>query len=334
MTETKSAPTGTEVALRRDSMPSKIQYAKALADSGLLPSAYRQNPANILWAVEYGEMLGLSSMAAITGVHIIEGKPTASAGLISALVRRAGHRLRVTGDARSATCQIIRADDPEYTFEVTFTMEDADRAGLTGKKVWKQYGASMLKSRAITQCARDACEEALFGLHYTPEELGAEVDAEGNVVGGEMVPGGQPGQPAAQPDGEVITDAEVVGDPEWLHEMTEKAGRFATEDEGRELWRETAAKLHGGEISKPDSERIAELIKTRAEKIQQPEPLDPEDPWAVRVEEVTSQDDAEQVIAEAVEQCKAGTLDVTHANRVRAAALARAAGASPEPVAS
>ena len=39
----------------------------------------------------------------------------------------------------------------------------------------------MLKSRAITQCARDACEEALFGLHYTPEELGAEVD-EGLVV--------------------------------------------------------------------------------------------------------------------------------------------------------
>ena len=41
----------------------------------------------------------------------------------------------------------------------------------------------MLKSRAITQCARDACEEALFGLHYTPEELGAEVDEDGVVVG-------------------------------------------------------------------------------------------------------------------------------------------------------
>ena len=40
----------------------------------------------------------------------------------------------------------------------------------------------MLKARAITQCARDACEEALFGLHYTPEELGAEVDEDGVVV--------------------------------------------------------------------------------------------------------------------------------------------------------
>ena len=58
--------------------------------------------------MEYGEMLGLSPMAAITGVHVIEGKPTASAGLISALVRRAGHKLRVRGDAKSAACQIVR----------------------------------------------------------------------------------------------------------------------------------------------------------------------------------------------------------------------------------
>ena len=55
-------------------------------------------------------------------------------------------------------------------------------AELLGKDVWKKYPASMLKSRAITQCARDACEEALYGLHYTPEELGAEVDEDGVVV--------------------------------------------------------------------------------------------------------------------------------------------------------
>ena len=42
--------------------------------------------------------------------------------------------------------------------------------------------AAKLKSRAITQVARDACEEVLFGLHYTPEELGAEVDADGEPL--------------------------------------------------------------------------------------------------------------------------------------------------------
>ena len=178
-------------------LPAKLEYAKVLADSGLLPAAYRRNPANVLWAVEYGEMLGLPPMAAMTGVHVIEGKPTASAGLISGLVRRAGHKLRVWGDSKSATCQIVRSDDPGYTFEVTWTLRkepgdnpSAEEAGLLGKNIWKNYPASMLKARAITQCARDACEEVLYGLHYTPEELGAEVDEDGVSSSGAASPRG------------------------------------------------------------------------------------------------------------------------------------------------
>ena len=115
---------GTALAVRSDAhtLPAKIAYARELANSGLLPRDFRRNPANVLFAIEYGDMLGLAPMAAITGIHVIEGKPSASAGLISALVRRAGHKLRVSGDARSATCQIVRSDDPDYTFEVTWTL--------------------------------------------------------------------------------------------------------------------------------------------------------------------------------------------------------------------
>lgn len=180
--------TTTDIALRNPSVPTaadmqaSVRYAEHLALSGLLPTAYRQKPANVLYAIEYGRMIGLAPMAAITGVHVIEGKPSASAALISALVRRAGHKLRVRGDAKSAWCQIVRCDDPDYAFEVTFTMEDARAAKLTNKEVWQKYPAAMLKARAISQCARDACEEALFGLHYTPEELGREVDEEGLPV--------------------------------------------------------------------------------------------------------------------------------------------------------
>lgn len=210
----------TEIAVRQEpftrrSLAEKMAYAKQLADSQLVPRDYQRKPANILYAIEFGEMLGLSAMAAITGIHIIEGKPSASAGLISALVRRAGHKLRLRGDAKSATCQIIRSDDPEYTFEVTFTLEDAKTANLLGKSVWRQYPQSMLKARAITQCARDACEEALFGLHYTPEELGADVDEEGIPLGAPAYRGTDtdPGvfaQEAARRVEEAIPDAEIV----------------------------------------------------------------------------------------------------------------------------
>lgn len=237
----------TDLAVRQSELPTAADmnaaalYAERLAHSGLLPAQYRKQPANVLYAIEYGRMIGLAPMAAITGVHVIEGKPTASAALISALVRRAGHKLRVSGNAKSATAQIVRSDDPDYVFEVTWTIEDARAANLAGKAVWKQYPASMLKARAITQCARDACEEALLGMHYTPEELGAEVDEDGVPVVVEQVPEDAPTpaplreptphrpkgaershgpredewtQPAPAADG--IEDAEVVEEPRGI----------------------------------------------------------------------------------------------------------------------
>jgi hypothetical protein len=167
-------------------LPEKMQYAKALAESGMLPGQYRKQPANLLYALEYAESLGLHPMAAITGIHVIEGKPSASAALISALVRRAGHKLRVRGNDQEAVAQIIRADDPDWTFEARWTMARAEQAGLARKQVWKNYPAAMLKARAITEVARDACEEALSGMHYTPEELGANVDADGEVIEAEV----------------------------------------------------------------------------------------------------------------------------------------------------
>lgn len=166
------------------SLPEKMQYAQALAVSGMLPSQYRQQPANLLWALEFADSLGLHPMAAITGVHVIEGKPSASANLISALVRRAGHRLRVSGDHQRAICEIVRADDREYTFRVEWTADRAQQAGLLGKDIWKKYRPTMLKARSVTECARDACPEALMGMLYTPDELGADVDIDGDFMDG------------------------------------------------------------------------------------------------------------------------------------------------------
>lgn len=152
----------------------RMHYAKALASSNLLPGAYRQNPANVLVAIEYGTALGLAPMIAIQSIHVVDGKPTASAQLIGSLVRRAGHRLRVTGDAKRAVAEIVRADDPEYVFRSEWTIERATQANLAGKGVWKQYPDAMLKARAITEVARDACPEVLAGVAYTAEELGAD----------------------------------------------------------------------------------------------------------------------------------------------------------------
>lgn len=165
----------------------QLALAQELSNAQLLPRQYQRNPGNLLYAIQYAEALGIHPIAAITGIHVIEGKPTASAQLIGGLVRRAGHKLRVTFDRNTstATARIVRADDPDFVFESVWSLDRARAAGLANKPVWKQYPDAMLKARAITEVARDACPEALYGVIYTPEELGAEVTADGD---GDFVP--------------------------------------------------------------------------------------------------------------------------------------------------
>lgn len=165
-----------------NSLATKMQYANAMASSNLLPRQYQKQPANLLFALEYADALGVSPIHAITSIHVIEGKPTASADLIAALVRKAGHKLRVTGDDNQCTAVLIRQDDPDFSFTATWTKAKAQAAGLANKAVWKNYPGAMLRSRAITEVARMGAPDALYGVIYTPEELGAEVDASGEVI--------------------------------------------------------------------------------------------------------------------------------------------------------
>src|SRR5690606_3978016 len=63
-----------------------------------------------------------------------------------------------------------------------WTMERAERAGLAGKDVWKKYGEAMCKARAISEVCREGAEDALMGVHYTPEELSVEVTEGGEAI--------------------------------------------------------------------------------------------------------------------------------------------------------
>ncbi len=157
-----------------DSLHTKMEYAKALAASSLLPQSYAKQPANVLVAIEYGEALGLAPMVAIQQIAVIQGKPTMSAQLMGALVRQAGHRLRVSVDesSKAVIAELTRSDDPDFTFRSVWDMARAQTAGLTGKGgSWKNFPLAMLKARAITEVCRDGCPEVLAGVAYTPDEL-------------------------------------------------------------------------------------------------------------------------------------------------------------------
>jgi hypothetical protein len=176
----------------------QMQYAQMLSKGSLVPRDYRGNPANVLIAMSFGQSMGLSPAESLYRITVIQGRPTASSELIAANVRRAGHRLHIIKDDKTltATCEIRRADDPDFPFRATWDMAKAKQAGLAGKDNWRKYPMAMLKARAITECAREACSEALYGCVYTAEEMGSATDSGGMTV--EVVDEPQQAQEAPQ----------------------------------------------------------------------------------------------------------------------------------------
>lgn len=154
-----------------EGLEAKKEYAILLSRSNLLPRQYQGNPANLLFALEYADAVGVSRIHALISIAVINGKPSPSSDLMATLVRRAGHKLRVTGDDKSATAQLIRSDDPDFVFEAVWDEAKARKAGLWGNRgPWTNYPAAMLRARAISEVVRMGAADCLAGAVYTPEE--------------------------------------------------------------------------------------------------------------------------------------------------------------------
>lgn len=167
----------------------RADYIARLAPSTILPTAYRGNAANAFVAAETGAALGLEPLQALASIAVINGRATLSSDLMAAVIRRAGHTLRIVENSpESVTATLIRADDKTFKFEVTWDKDKAVKAGLWGQRgPWSQYPTQMLRARAITEVARQGASEALMGMIYSPEDFGATMTETGEVIEAEIV---------------------------------------------------------------------------------------------------------------------------------------------------
>jgi len=167
----------------------RADYIARLAPSTILPTAYRGNAANAFVAAETGAALGLEPLQALASIAVINGRATLSSDLMAAVIRRAGHTLRIVENSpESVTATLIRADDKTFKFEVTWDKDKAVKAGLWGQRgPWSQYPTQMLRARAITEVARQGASEALMGMIYSPEDFGATITDTGEVIEAEIV---------------------------------------------------------------------------------------------------------------------------------------------------
>jgi hypothetical protein len=150
--------------------------------SGLLPAGVKNWQAAVI-SIQAGRELGIPPTVAIREIYVVNGRPTCSAQLMMALIRAAHGAGAIRIKESSADHCTIEYREPGWdgVSTLTFTMADAERAGLARKDIWKQYPRAMLRSRAVSEVARQAFPDAILGF-YTPEEMGAPVDEDGRVI--------------------------------------------------------------------------------------------------------------------------------------------------------
>lgn len=146
---------------------------KAMASSGFFADSQRASQAIV--KILAGRELGIPSVAAMTGIHIIKGRVSLSANLIAAIVKRsAKYNYRVVAHDRDR-CVIEFSERGEAVGRSTFTMDDAKAAGLLATNPnWQRYPSNMLFARAMSNGAKWYCADIFGGPVYTGEELGAD----------------------------------------------------------------------------------------------------------------------------------------------------------------
>lgn len=191
-----------------------------MAQSGYFTDARSQ--AQAIVKIIAGAELGFGPIASMNGIAIISGKTTMSATLIGAAIKSSERYDYKIAKHSNEECQIDFYEDEQKIGSSTFTIADAKAAGLEGNANYKKFPRNMLFARAMSNGAKWYCPEIFTTGVYTPDELGAEVDAEGNVV--EVY---EP--PAAPAEAYVPTTERDVEDADIIRSADDKLwGRWQT----------------------------------------------------------------------------------------------------------
>ena len=172
-----------EVAIRDTTQPAfsltprnleeALKFADIMSKSDLVPRDFRDKPGNILVAIQKGLEIGLSPMAALESIAVINGRASlwgdALLGLVQVSPQYEWHN-EAESTPTKGVCIVKRKGHEPHRVE--FSIEDAKRAGLLGKSgPWQQYTARMLTLRARAFALRDKFADVLKGLSMAEEAL-------------------------------------------------------------------------------------------------------------------------------------------------------------------
>lgn len=196
------------------------RIATAVCKAGMAPKGL-DTPEKAMVAIMHGLEVGMTPMAALQSIAVVNGRPTIWGDGAIGLVRGSGkcewikERVDGEGDAMTARCEVKRKGEAD-AIVATFSVADAKKAALWGKQgPWQQYPKRMLTMRARAFALRDGFADILRGLGIAEE---VEDTPMRDVTPAPQPPSVPPSPPAiAAPaetidaeTGEVIDDREIV----------------------------------------------------------------------------------------------------------------------------
>ena len=176
--------------VRHDATLSSLADVRVVAEQFAISSyfdAKGNSPtaiAQILTKIMAGRELGYGPFASVNGIHVIQGKPSVSANMMAAAVKASGrydYRVRKMDDEGVAVEFFEVVGGKRESLGVSsFTKKDADKAGTQNMN---KFPRNMMFARAMSNGVKWFCPDVFNGSAvYVPEELGAEVDSDGNVI--------------------------------------------------------------------------------------------------------------------------------------------------------
>lgn len=170
------------------------QLAGMLAQSEMVPQSFRNKPLDIIVAMAMGNELGFRPLQSLQNIAVVNGRPSVWGDAFRALIIGSPDLESIEEhfdeSTQTATCKIGRrlASGNVATFTGSFSMSEAQAAGLTGRDPWKKYPKRMLQWRALGYAGRDAYPDRLRGIWIEAEAADLPPEKEINPVEGSAQP--------------------------------------------------------------------------------------------------------------------------------------------------
>jgi hypothetical protein len=143
-----------------------MSIGKAFAESGMFPDI--KSAAQAIVKIQAGSEIGIPPFASMSGIHIIQGKPTIGAGVMAAMVKGSNKYDYRVIESSELICSIDFFQGKEKIGNSTFTIADAKKAGT---KNLDKFPKNMLFARAISNGVKWYTPDVFSGPVYVPEEM-------------------------------------------------------------------------------------------------------------------------------------------------------------------